>query len=103
MYSQMPPFRSLPSRWRDGQRVICRSMASYERVGAPHPLQAAPFLPCQTRLVPHRSHISNLLIVAPQLLHEYLRLPPLAVFLMGSPHSGHDFWSCFMAHSVTAG
>jgi hypothetical protein len=33
---------------------------------------------------------------APHFLHEYFRLPPLAVFSMGSPHSGHAFWSCFM-------
>ena len=25
-----------------------------------------------------------------------LRLPPLAVFSMPSPHRGHAFWSCFM-------
>lgn len=35
-------------------------------------------------------------MVAPQFRHEYLRLPPLAVFSMRSPHSGHAFWSCFM-------
>ena len=35
-------------------------------------------------------------MVAPQFSHEYLRLPPLAVFSMRSPHSGHAFWSCLM-------
>jgi hypothetical protein len=33
---------------------------------------------------------------APHFLHEYLRLPPLAVFSMRSPHKGHAFGSCFM-------
>ena len=35
-------------------------------------------------------------MVAPQFRHEYLRLPPLAVCSMRSPHSGHAFWSCLM-------
>jgi hypothetical protein len=69
---------------------------SYRVKGAPQPLQAAPFLPCHTRFVPQRSQISNLFIVAPQRWHEYLRLPPLAVFSMLLPHSGHAFWSCLM-------
>lgn len=58
--------------------------ASYRVYGAPQPLQAAPFFPCQTRFMPQRSQMSNLFIVAPQFSHEYLRLPPLAVFSMGS-------------------
>jgi hypothetical protein len=40
--------------------------------------------------------MSNLFIVAPQCWHEYLRLPPFAVFSMRLPHSGHAFWSCLM-------
>jgi hypothetical protein len=30
-------------------------------------------------------------MVAPQFWHEYLRLPPVAVFWMRSQHSGHAF------------
>jgi hypothetical protein len=68
--------------------------------GAPQPLQAAPFLPCHTRFVPQRSQVSNLFMVAPQFWHEYMRLPPFAVFSMRSPHSGHAFWSCFIGLRV---
>jgi hypothetical protein len=70
--------------------------ASYRVYGAPQPLQAAPLLPCHTRFVPQPSHMSSLFRVAPQFWHEYLRLPPLAVFSIRSPHSGHAFWSCLM-------
>jgi len=64
--------------------------------GAPQSLQAAPFLLCHTRFVPQRSQMSNLFMVAPQFWHEYLRLPPLPVFSICSPHSGHAFWSCLI-------
>jgi hypothetical protein len=40
--------------------------------------------------------LAVLLMVAPHFQHEYLRLPPLAVFSMRSPHDGHNFWSCFL-------
>ena len=73
-----------------------RFNANYSVYGAPQPLQAAPFLPCHTRLVPQRLQMSNLFIEAPQFWQEYLRLPPLAVFSMCSPQSGHAFWSCLM-------
>ena len=72
---------------------------TYRVYGAPQPLQAAPFFPCQTRFVPQRRQTSNLFTLAPQFWHEYFRLPPLAVFSMGVPHSGHTFWSCLMASS----
>ena len=40
--------------------------------------------------------MSNVFRVAPQFWHEYLRRPPLAVFSMRLPHSGHAFWSCLI-------
>ena len=55
-----------------------------------------PFFPCHTRFVPQRSQFSSLFMVAPQFWQEYLRLPPLVVFSMRSPHSGHAFWSCLI-------
>jgi hypothetical protein len=39
-------------------------------------------------------------MVAPQFWHEYLRLPPLAVFSMRSPQSGHAFCSCLIGFRV---
>jgi len=39
---------------------------------------------------------------APHFWHEYLRLPPLAVFAMRSPQRGHAFWSCFILEGIWA-
>jgi hypothetical protein len=72
---------------------IYQQLSGHRRTATP---QAAPFFPCHTRFVPQRSQMSNLFIVAPQCWHEYLRLPPFAVFSMRLPHSGHAFWSCLM-------
>jgi hypothetical protein len=41
------------------------AITNYPVNGAPHPLQAAPLLPCHTRLVPQRSQMSNLFMDAP--------------------------------------
>ena len=76
--------------------MLSRCYDSYRVYGAPQPLQAAPFLPCHTRFVPQRSQVSNLFTVAPQFWHEYMRLPPLAIFWMCSAQSGHAFWSWLM-------
>jgi hypothetical protein len=42
-----------------------------------------------TLSVLQRSQMSDLFIVAPQSWDECLRLPPVAVFSMRSPHGGH--------------
>jgi hypothetical protein len=39
-------------------------------------------------------------MVDPQFGHEYLRLPPLAVFSMRLPDSGHAFWSYLIGFRV---
>ena len=86
-------------RWRSdypdsvvlGTRRFFGSYFTERLYVAPHPQQAVPRLPCQTRFVPHEAHVKSLFKQAPQCLHECLRLPPDAVLSIALPHTGQTF------------
>ena len=76
---------------KPGHETSARFLANYFAAplyAAPHPRQAAPPLPCQTRFVPHEAHLKSVFKQAPQCLHECLRLPPDAVLSIALPHNG---------------